>query len=83
LEILDLPGGMHYTCGLMEEMAEQFGVHALCEAHKDYEDSVGKYVSTHLHTLLTIIKMISVRSVIGVNLQMSSYSLSSGLHIPT
>jgi len=27
LEIVDLPDEMHYECGLMEEMAEQFGVH--------------------------------------------------------
>jgi len=36
----------------------------------------------HILTLLTFIKMISGRNFIGVNLYMSSYSLSSGLYIP-
>jgi len=67
----------------MEEMVEQFDVHDRhCVRLIEYEDSERKYVSAHLHTPLTFIKMMSVRSVIGVNLYTSSYSLSSGLHIP-
>ena len=52
MEIVDLPNGMNYADGGMEEMAEQFGVHGKhCEAHKEYEDPEGKHVSAHSHTV--------------------------------